>query len=153
MNSEMSQDEKLAKYRLHSELADRLSQRLDGNNKLYFGLYIGLAAFFAAALQAGIERLFLSRMVGLVGIFLLLPWYLLSRYIRIDHRAKIDTLIELDEGKLTKSFYIRERELLGARRFTRSDLMVDIVENYHLLVLLLLCALLIAASFILPTGQ
>ena len=94
--------------------------------------------------------MFLSQMVGLVGIGLLIPWYLLSRYIGDAHRAKIDALIELDQGKLTKSLYVRERELLDALSFTDTNWKLVVVENYHLLVLLVLCLLLIAGSHMIP---
>ena len=42
-------------YKLHAELADRVSQRREGANRLYVSLLIGLVLFAAALLRFGTD--------------------------------------------------------------------------------------------------
>ena len=39
------QDQLLEIYKLHAELADRVSQRREGANRLYVSLHVGLVVF------------------------------------------------------------------------------------------------------------
>ena len=46
--SESEQDRLLEIYKLHAGLADRVSQRREGANRLYVSLNVGLVIFLAA---------------------------------------------------------------------------------------------------------
>ena len=47
------QTELLEIYKLHAELADRVSQRREGANRLYVSLLVGLMVFLGALLRFG----------------------------------------------------------------------------------------------------
>ena len=72
------QDQLLDIYTLHAELADRVSQRREGANRIYVSLHVGLVVFLAALLRFGLgdapERLVLGA-IGGVGALLSVSWF------------------------------------------------------------------------------
>ena len=116
MTSDTRKQELLEIYKLHAELADRVSQRREGANRLYVSLLLGLVVFLAALLRFGTGGttpigVFLGA-AGMLGMMLSLSWYVVIRSYRQLNDGKFKALHELEE-KLDYSFFRREWELLG----------------------------------------
>ena len=107
-NSE--QDQLLDIYKLHAELADRVSQRREGANRLYVSLHVGLVVFVAALLRFGFgdapEGLVLGT-VGGVGALLSVSWFVVIRSYRQLNTEKFRVLHEL-EKRLPYQFFTLE---------------------------------------------
>ena len=109
------QDELLEIYKLHAELADRVSQRREGANRLYVSLLLGLAALLAALLRFGVGDLsprIVLLAAGIVGALLSASWYVVIRSYRQLNTGKFLALNEL-EKKIAFPFFEREWDLLG----------------------------------------
>lgn len=103
-------------YRLHAELADRVSQRREGANRLYVSLLLALVVFLAALLRFGFGDLSGSAVlvvVGVAGAALSASWLITIRSYRQLNTGKLKALHEIEE-RLAYPFYKREWELLGA---------------------------------------
>lgn len=100
-------------YKLHAELADRISQRREGANRLYVSLLTGILILFAALFRYGTGAIpaWILVATGMLGIALSISWFIVIRSYRQLNRGKFETLIEL-EGKLAYPFYKREWDLL-----------------------------------------
>ena len=109
------QNELLEIYKLHAELADRVSQRREGANRLYVSLLVGLLVLLAALLRygaGGMSANIVFNAVGFLGILLSSSWWMVIGSYRQLNTGKFDTLQEL-ERKLAYAFFTREWELLG----------------------------------------
>ena len=100
MTNDSDRNELLEIYKLHAELADRVSQRRERANRLYVSLLAGLAAFLAVLIRFG---------VGGVPVQV---WYVVLRSYRQLNTGKFQALHEL-ENRLAYPFFRREWELLG----------------------------------------
>ena len=101
-------------YKLHAELADRVSQRREGANRLYVSLLTGIFILPAAFLKYGpgtIPDWVMLRAAGILGTFLCISWYIVIRSYRQLNSGKFKALHELEE-KLAYPFFKRECELL-----------------------------------------
>ena len=110
-----NKQELLEIYKLHAELADRVSQRREGANRLFVSLLTGTLIFLAAFLRYGAETIPVGAIlttVGIFGICLSASWYIIIRSYRQLNSGKFDALHELEE-KLAYPFFKREWELLG----------------------------------------
>ena len=108
--SDSNQGQLLEIYKLQSELADRVSQRREGANRLYVSLLVGLAVFSAALLRFGIGSAPLQPVllaIGFIGVSLSISWFIVINSYRQLNRAKFRVLHEL-EKKLTFQFFMRE---------------------------------------------
>lgn len=112
----MNESEQLLEiYKLHAHLADRVSQRREGANRLYVSLLVGLAVFVAALLRfsgGGASIRVLLCAAGGIGALLAVSWYVVIRSYRQLNSGKFKALHEL-EGKLPYPFYKREWDLLA----------------------------------------
>ena len=102
-------------YKLHAELADRVSQRREGANRLYVSLLIGLVLFAAALLRFGTDGISPDILfwVGVVlGALLAISWYIVIRSYRQLNTGKFSALQDL-ESHLAYPFFTKEWELLG----------------------------------------
>ena len=102
-------------YRLHAELADRVSQRREGANRLYVSLLIALVLFLAALLRftpGSVPGTAVVIFACVTGAALSASWWLVIRSYRQLSAGKLKALHEL-EGHLAFAFYVREWELLG----------------------------------------
>ena len=102
-------------YRLHADLADRVSQRREGANRLYVSLSLALVLFLAALFRFGfgdVPGSLVVTVVGAVGIALSASWFLVIRSYRQLNTGKLKALHELEE-RLGYPFFKREWELLG----------------------------------------
>ena len=108
--SDSTQDQLLEIYKLHAELADRVSQRREGANRLYVSLLVGLAVFSAALLRFGVgdtpvQPVLLA--IGFIGVSLSISWFIVINSYRQLNSAKFRVLHEL-EKKLAYQFFILE---------------------------------------------
>lgn len=102
-------------YKLHAELADRVSQRREGANRLFVSLLTGTLIFFAAFLRYGTGTMpvdVILTAVGVFGVLLSASWYIIIRSYRQLNSGKFAALHELEE-QLAYPFFKREWELLG----------------------------------------
>lgn len=109
------QNELLELYKLHAELADRVSQRREGANRMYVSLVLGLAVFLAAMFRFGsgvvpVEAVLF--VTSIIGVLLTMSWYIVIRSYRQLNSGKFLALHEM-EKQLAYPFFTREWELLG----------------------------------------
>ncbi len=87
-------------YKLHAELADRVSQRREGANRLYVSLLVGLFVLLAALLRFGLEDApegIVLGTVGAIGVLLSVSWFLVIRSYRQLNREKFRVLHDLED--------------------------------------------------------
>ena len=131
-----NRQELLEIYKLHAELADRVSQRREGANRLFVSLLTGTLIFLVAFLRYGTETMPVGAIltaVSIFGIFLSAAWYIIIRSYRQLNSGKFAALHELEE-KLAYPFFKREWELLGMeekeRPKTRRYWKLTVVETF-----------------------
>ena len=148
MTDEPKQSELLEIYKLHAELADRVSQRREAANQRYSSILVGLGAFLAALLKFGDGEFpaIAMRLVSVLGVVISCSWYVLIRSYRQLNTGKFDALHELEE-KLAYPFFKREWDLLGQGRDFRRYWKLTVVENVLTLAFLVLSVLLFVCSF------
>lgn len=100
-----TKQELLEIYKIHAELADRVSQRREGANRLYVSLLSVILALLAAS------------------------WYIIIRSYRQLNKGKFDALHELEE-KLAYPFFKREWELLEEGKNKSRYWKLTIVETF-----------------------
>ncbi|MYA57240.1 hypothetical protein F4X88_13155 [Candidatus Poribacteria bacterium] len=100
-------------YKLHTQLADNVSNRRATANRFYILVLPGLAVLFSAFLQHenGVPLGWLMIGFGLFGMLLAAAWYIVIRSYRQLNSGKFKALHELEE-KLAYPFFKREWELL-----------------------------------------
>lgn len=108
--TDSEQDRLLEIYKLHAELADRVSQRREGTNRLYVSLYVGLVVFLATLLRFGFgdmpESLVLIT-IGGVGALLSVSWFVVIRSYKQLNSEKFRVLHDL-EKQLPYQFFTLE---------------------------------------------
>ena len=115
MMGDTERSELLEIYRLHAELADRVSQRREGANRLYVSLLLALVLFLAALLRFGAGDVpgdVIVGTVGIIGVVLSISWLLVIRSYRQLNTGKLKALEEL-ETRLEYPFFKCEWQLLG----------------------------------------
>ncbi len=125
------QEELLAIYKLHAELADRVSQRREEVNRLYVCLLTGVSVLFAAFLRYGTGSIPVKTILGaggVLGALLSASWYIVIRSYRQLNSGKFDALHEL-EAKLAYPFFKREWELLEEGRKRSRYWKLTVVET------------------------
>lgn len=131
MTTDPRQDELLEIYKLHAELADRVSQRREGANRLYVSLLAGIVVFLGALIRFGIGDVpteFVLCAVGGFGVLLSLSWYVIIRSYRLLNTVKFKVLHEIEE-KLDYPFYKREWALLGEGKWMSRYWKLTVVET------------------------
>ena len=119
-------------YKLHAELADRVSQRREGANRIFVSLLTGTLIFLAAFLRYGGETMPVDAIlttVSIFGIFLSAAWYVIIRSYRQLNSGKFAALHELEE-KLAYPFFKREWELLEEGKKRSRYWKLTIVETF-----------------------
>lgn len=102
-------------YKLHAELADRVSQRREAASRLHIGLLSGLGLFAGVFpefvdLEALTHTVFLA--VGILGMAISFSWWVVMGSYRQLNDGKFEALQELEE-KIAFPFFTREWEILG----------------------------------------
>ena len=104
------QSELIEIYKLHSELADRVSSRREGANRLYVSLLVGLGVFVVALLRFGVgdasEHIVLG-LIGFFGMLLSMSWFFVIRSYKQLNTEKFRVLHDL-ETKLPYQFFTLE---------------------------------------------
>ena len=97
-------------YKLHAELADRVSQRREGANRLCVSLHVGLVVFLAALVRFGLgdapEGLVLGT-IGVSGALLSVSWFVVILFYRQLNSRKFCVLHDL-EKRLPFQFFVQE---------------------------------------------
>lgn len=107
--------EALEIYKLHADLADRVSQRRLGTNRIYAGALVGMMLFLGALLRVDGSNThdgLVFSVIGIVGALLAFSWVLVIRSYKKLNDGKFDALLEL-ETQLTYQFFAREWYFLG----------------------------------------
>lgn len=149
MTDDRERTELLEIYKLHAELADRVSQRREGANRLYVSLLAGLAAFLAVLIRFGVGDLPVRMVlvsVGVAGAALSMSWYVVLRSYRQLNSGKFLALHEL-EDRLAYPFFRREWDLLGEGRDRSRYWRLTIVEVGLPCIFIALFVALVAFSF------
>ena len=152
--AEPARDELLEIYKLHADLADRVSQRRDGANRLYVSLLVGLVVVLAALLRFGIgnapeELIVLS--IGLFGVLLSASWFVVIKSYRQLNSAKFRVLHDL-ETKLAYPFFTLEWDPESAGRKSNRYWRLTLVEQtLPIIFLSLFFGLIVYASYALFT--
>lgn len=148
MTEDAKRNELLEIYKLHAELADRVSQRREAANQRYTSMLVGLGAFLAVLVRFGDGGIpeFATRLVGLLGMGLSVSWYVIIRSYRQLNTGKFKPLHELEE-RLAYPFYKREWDLLGEGRDFRRYWRLTVVETSLPIAFFLLFLGLIVWSF------
>ena len=119
-------------YKLHAELADRVSQRREGANRLYVSLLTGLFVFLAAMVRYGAEAISVwvgLLVAGVLGLVLSVSWYVVIRSYRQLNTGKFKVLGDL-EDKLAFPFFRREWEVLEAGENRSKYWRLTVVETF-----------------------
>lgn len=107
-------NELLEMYKLHVEMADRVSQRREGANRLFVTLLSAIVILMAAVMRFG-QGTMPTNLVFVVlaatGFSLAAAWYVTIRSYRQLNSGKFKVIHEMEE-RLPFSFYKREWELL-----------------------------------------
>ncbi len=118
MMADPAQNELLEIYKIHAELADRVSRRREGANRLYVSLLVGLVVFLAALLRfsngEAPEQLVLAT-IGFFGVLLSISWFVVIRSYRQLNTEKFRVLLEL-EKLLPYQFFTLEWDPLSEGR-------------------------------------
>lgn len=142
--------ELLAIYQLHAELADRVSQRREGANRLYVSLLTGMLIILAAFLRYGtgiIPVWAILVTVGILGGSLSTSWFIVIRSYRQLNSGKFKALHELEE-KLAYPFFRREWELLEQGENKSRYWKLTVVEIFLPVAFFALFLILIVATFV-----
>ena len=127
-------------YKLHAELADRVSQRRVETNRIFAGVLMGTALGFATLLRISGGSSHdgpVFSAVGFGGLLLALSWFFLIRSYQQLNTGKFRALMELEE-KLPYQFFEREWCFLGGGEDAKKYMRLSRVEQ---IVPWLFCAL------------
>ncbi|MCY4174462.1 MAG: hypothetical protein OXF25_10500 [Cyanobacteria bacterium MAG CAR3_bin_5] len=97
--TDSSKDQLLEIYKLHAELADRVSQRREGANRLHVSLLSGFLVFLAALLRFGSGEVTTATLLlfsGIIGMAVSGSWYIVIRSYRQLNTGKFAALDELE---------------------------------------------------------
>ena len=112
--SDLRKQELLELYKLHAELADRVSQRREGANRLFVSLLVGLMLLLGISVRFGSDGVSLAIILlvaGIIGSVLSVSWYVVIRSYRQLNTGKFHVLHEL-ERELTFPFFKKEWDYL-----------------------------------------
>ena len=146
MTDDSKKKELLEIYRLHADLADKVSQRREGVNRLYVSLLVGLGVFVAASLRFGDGDVYEKPILissGVVGALLSVSWFVVIRSYRQLNSGKFKALHELEE-KLAYPFFKREWELLDeGKNLSRYWKLTNVETGLPLIFFFLSCGLVV----------
>ncbi len=144
------QEELIKIYRLHTEMADRVSQRREGANRLFVTLLTGLMTAGVALITTNLStepKMVVFLLLGSVGLFLSASWYVIIRSYRQLNTGKFKALQQLEKS-LIYPFFTREWELLKEGREYRTYWKLTIAETSLPILFFVLSILSIALGLI-----
>lgn len=123
----------LSIYRLHVEMADRISQRREGANRLFVTLLSAMIVLMAAVLRfgSGLEMVPVESVIlvlTLTVLSLAASWFIVIRSYRQLNTGKFDILQKLEE-RLPFAFYKMEWEHLGEGKDWEKYWKLTVVET------------------------
>jgi len=130
--TDSSKDQLVELYKLHAELADRVSQRREGANRLHVSLLSGFLVFLAALLRFGSGEISASVLLlfsGIIGMAISVSWFIVIRSYRQLNTGKFAALDELEQ-KLDYPFFKREWQLLEVGRNRSRYWKLTVVETF-----------------------
>lgn len=146
MTDESKKKELLEIYRLHADLADKVSQRRESANRLYVSLLVGLGVFVAALLRFGDGDIYEKPILvfaGVIGASLSVSWFIVIRSYKQLNTGKFKALHELEE-KLAYPFFKREWELLDeGKNLSRYWKLTNVETGLPLIFFVLSCGLVV----------
>lgn len=106
-------------YKLHSELADRVSQRREGANRLHVSIAVGLVVFLGTLIRFSEDQTpaaIVILTVGIGGLIVSASWYIVLRSYRQLNSEKFRVLHDM-ETRLPYQFFTMEwdPESVGAK--------------------------------------
>ena len=124
----------LSIYRLHVEMADRVSQRREGANRLFVTLLSAMIVLMAAILRfgSGMEAVpveFVVVVLAATVLSLAASWFIVIRSYRQLNTGKFDVLRKLEE-ELPFAFYRMEWERLGEGKDPGRYWKLTVVETF-----------------------
>ena len=137
-------------YRLHAELADRVSQRREGANRLYVSVQLALVVLLAAIVRFGtgdVPQWVVLTAIGIIGSSLSISWQTVIRSYRQLNSGKLKTLHEL-EDQLSFPFFKREWDILGKGEDRAKYRKLTRVESLLPFIFLALFLLIVATALI-----
>ena len=130
MTADSEQDRLLEIYKLHAELADRVSQRREGAHRLYVSLHVGLVIFLAALLRFGFgdapEHLVLGT-VGGFGSLLSASWFVVIGSYRQLNARKFHVLHDLEKGLPYQFFTLEDKKNNRYWRLTYVEVTLPVI--------------------------
>lgn len=142
-------------YKLHADLADRVSRRRERANWLHLALLLGLMLLaaviprFSADVISMNSMLFITQSIeqnrpppdtygivvetalfctGVLGVALAISWYIVIRSYRQRNTAKFHALMDLEQ-QLEYPFFTKEWEMLGAGKKSATYWCLTAVET------------------------
>ncbi len=119
-------------YRIHANLADQVSNRREGANRLYVSLLVGLLSVLAIVIRfgpVGVVEWELFVLVGLFGSLLSLSWWGVIQSYRQLNREKFRVMRDLEE-KLPFQFFKREWDTKGVGGKSNDYVQLTKVESH-----------------------
>jgi len=106
-------------YKLHAELADRVSQRREGANRLHVSIAVGLVVFLGTLIRFSEDQALdaiVVLAVGICGVIVSVSWYIVLRSYRQLNTEKFRVLHDM-ETQLPYQFFTMEwdPESLGTK--------------------------------------
>lgn len=122
MMAEYEQQGLLEIYKLHAQLAEHVSQRREGANRLYAGLLAATLVFVATLLRFGpasVDDSVVLIAAGVFGTLFTVSWWIVIQSYKQLNADKFQVLHELEDN-LPFRFFAREAFLYGSKeRSTR----------------------------------
>ena len=149
MEKLQEKNEILELYKLHCELADRVSQRRDSANRLYVSLLTSILIFIGVFIRFNVKEIPIWAIVcvgSTVGVALAFSWFVIIRSYRQLNSGKFAALDEL-ESKLVYSFFRREWEILGERKNRKKYWELTVVETFLPIIFSILFIVITIISF------
>lgn len=131
MENHSDKTEFLELYKLHAELADRVSQRREAANRLFVSLLTGICILLTAFLRfdnGGISVSTVATVGSCLGVALSLAWFIVILSHRQLSSGKFAALNEL-EDKLVYPFFRREWEILQKGESVKKYWKLTVVET------------------------
>ena len=140
--------ELLGLYKLHAELADRVSQRRELANRLYVSLLTGFLVFLAAVLRFGTDQILgwiIALAGGFMGLSLSFSWFIVIRSYRQLNSAKFAVLHELEED-LSFPFFKKEWDCVKQGKDWKKYAKLTTVETIMPIIFAIFFLILIVAA-------
>ena len=118
-------------YKLHSELADRVSHRREGANRLHVSIAVGLVVFLGTLIRLGDDQTLdtiVTLLVGTCGLVVSASWYIVLRSYRLLNSEKFRVLHDL-ETRLPYQFFTMEWDPASAGAKSNRYWRLSVVET------------------------